>query len=546
MKKYSIVAFLALTISLSSCKKYLDLAPNENITEDQVFSTAIQAEAFVNNIYSVLPKRQTRGNGYFVAMDAISNEGAPTFWPGGITINLGGYSPSSFPIGNANIAPAQANPWNIAYNGIRKTNILLKRLPDLPANTPDEIAIKNRLRGEALFCRAFLYFDIIKFFGAFPIVDKPLELSDDFNEKRNTYEECVKFIEKDLDEAASILPLSYPANQLGRATKGLCLALKSRLLLYAASPLNTSDNEAKWAQAAKAAKSVIDLNQYTLYNVKADKRTNYKDIFNVYGNSELIWFNDMGNNKQYEQNFYPPGLSGYGCTAPTVNLVDEYQMANGKDITDPTSGYDPAKPYLNREPRFYATIWYNGSVIRGYTLAAKTGGLDAIGLGNTSTTTGFYLAKYCDESVSLTTGAGRQIMSIWFRLGEMYLNYAEAANEANASPANDPLIYNYINLIRNRAGIPDLPAGLSKDDMRKAIRRERRVELSFEEHRFFDDRRWKLKSSSPIFAHRWNTAGTSYTIEQVENRPFNEKMWYMPIPQPELDVLRNVTQNPGW
>jgi len=537
MKNHIIIAVLLLVLSLSSCKKYLDLAPNENITEDQVFSTAIQAENFVNNIYSVLPTSQTRAGDGFTAIDAVSDEGAPTFWNNGMAFNRGGYSPSSNPIGNI---------WANSYRGIRKANILLERLPDVPTISSDDVEIKKRLRGEALFCRAFLYFDILKFYGAFPIIDKRVAIDDQFQQKKNTYEECVAFMVKDLDEASNILDPSYPANLIGRATKGMCLALKSRLLLYAASPLNTPDNQTKWQQAASAAKAVIDLNLYPLYNVKANKADNYKDIFNVFANSEIIWFRNLGNNKNFEQAYYPPGISGWANTVPTQNLVDEYQMANGKNITDPTSGYDPANPYLNREPRFYATIWYNGSVIRGYTVAAKTKGIDGINGNNVNTTTGYYLAKFCDGSVSLTSGSGRQIMSVWFRIGEMYLNYAEAANEANTSPANDPLIYNYINLIRNRAGIPDLPIGLSKDDMRKAIRRERRVELCFEEHRFFDDRRWKLPSSSAIFAYRWNEAGTSYTKEQVETRPFDEKMWYMPIPQTELDILRNVTQNKDW
>lgn len=537
MKNYIIIALLLSTISLSSCKKYLDLAPNENITEDQVFSTVIQSESFVNNIYSTLPTMQTRGGDGFTAINSLSDEGAPTFWNNGMTFNRGGYSASSNPIGNI---------WANSYRGIRKANILLERLPAVPTTSDDDIATKKRLKGEALFCRAFLYFDILKFYGAFPIIDKRVDLSDDFKQKRNTYDECVAFMVSDLDEAASILPLSHTSGLLGRATKGMCLALKSRLLLYAASPLNTADSQAKWQQAANAAKAVIDLNQYPLYNAKANKSDNYKDIFNVYANSEIIWFRDLGNNKNYEQAFYPPGLSGWANTVPTQNLVDEYQMDNGKDITDPTSGYDATKPYVNREPRFYASIWYNGSVIRGYTVAAKTTGLDAINGANVNTTTGYYTAKFCDGSVSLTSGAGRQIMSIWFRIGEMYLNYAEAANEANTSPTADPLIYTYINMIRNRAGLPNLTIGLSKEQMRLAIRRERRVELSFEEHRFFDDRRWKLRTSSPIFGYRWNAQGTSYTVDQVEDRPFSDKMWYMPIPQTELDILKNVNQNPGW
>lgn len=537
MKKKLIMAIF-IGFLFSACKKnFLDLAPNENITEAAAFSTMIQTENFVNNIYSSLPTPQSRAGGN-VTFDCMSDEGAPTFSNDARTFNGGGYGPT-------NIATYIGNVWGNSFAGIRKANVLLDKLPNVPATNDEENATKIRLRGEALFMRAFLYFDLLKIYGRFPILTKVLTSADNFQIPRNTYDECVAFILKDLEEATSILPDSYPTNLLGRANKAMCKAVKSRLLLYAASPLNAVDNAGKWQAAAKAAKDVIDLNQFSLYNALANKADNYKAIFNVFANPEIIWFRNLGNVKLLEQLYYPPNGSGYGCESPTQNFVDEYQMANGKDITDPTSGYDAAKPYLNREPRFYATVWYNGSVLRGKAIQTYAGGTDAINAGSNNTKTGYYLRKKCDETVSLSSGPGRQAMSIWFRLAEFYLNYAEAANEAVVSPAADPLIYTYVNMIRTRAGLPNLSPGLTKDQMRLAIRHERRIELSFEEHRFFDDRRWKLTFGGNTKGIVWDAAGTSYTIITAENRAFNEKMWYMPIPQNEINIMK-IDQNPGW
>jgi hypothetical protein len=542
MKKIKIIAAILLltSITLSSCQKdFLDLAPNENISEEQAFSTMIQTENFANNIYAELPKYQTRTSHRFTPLDCLSDEGAPTYFGDGRTFNGGGYGPT-------NITNYIGDIWANAFRSIRKTDILLEKLPGVPSINPGDDDTRKRLRGEALFLRAFSYFDVLKVFGRVPIFATSLAPDADFKTARNTYEECVAFMQKDLDEAITLLPASYPNNQLGRANKAMCMALKSRLLLYAASPLNSADNAGKWQAAAKAAKDLIDLNQYSLYDLKSDKAENYKDIFNVFANKEIIWFLNLGNGKDFEQNYYPASNGGWGDVTPTQNLVDEYQMDNGKDITDPTSGYDAAKPYLHREPRFYGTVWYNGAVLRGTRIQTNPGGNAAINGGNDNTRTGYYTRKFCDESVDLNNGPGKQMMSIWFRLAEMYLNYAEASNEANANPSADPLIYSYINLIRSRAGLPGLTAGLSKDQMRLAIRHERRIELCFEEHRFFDDRRWKLTFGGKIKGIVWaDAAGTSFSLINAEDRPFEQKMWYMPIPQKEIDITK-MEQNPGW
>lgn len=539
MKTKLTITLLFIIIAFSACKKdFLNLAPNENISEEAAFSTIIQTENFVNNIYSGLPSAQTRTGDGFTGLDCLSDAGAPTFFENGNTFNAGGYGPT-------NIGNFIGGIWGNAFKGIRKANILLEKLPVVPTTNPEEESIKIRLKGEALFLRAFFYFDLLKIYGRFPIMDKRLPLDDNFQRPRNSYDECAAFILKDLNEAIAILPATHPAHLLGRANKAMCMALKSRLLLYAASPLNSADMASKWQEAAKAAKEIIDLNQYSLYNAITDKAENYKTIFNAFANNEIIWFLNLGNGKSYERNYYPPSNGGWGNVTPTQNFVDEYQMANGKDITDPASGYDPSNPYAGREPRFYATVWYNGSVLRSKKIQTFPEGTDGINGGSNNTKTGYYLRKFCNENINLTSGAGRQMMDIWFRLAEIYLNYAEASNEASTQPAADPLIYTYMNLIRERAGLPPLNPGLNKEQMRLAIRHERRIELSFEEHRFFDDRRWKLNFGGDIKGIIWNAEGTNHTIEVVQNRPFDQKMWWMPIPQSEIDIT-HIEQNPGW
>lgn len=536
--------FIALG-SLSACNKdFLNLAPNENISEDKVFGTVLQTQQFLNNIYGDLPNGFYHIAGDFDGFAALSDEGDPTFATALRTFNVGGYGPGNI--------KSYVSTWANSYKDVRKVNILLQNLDKVPVLPTDEQGAKTRIKGEALFLRAFYYFDILKTYGAFPIITEAFTAASDLNLPRNNYDECVAFIIKDLDDAVALLPLpsAQSANVYGRANKGMCMALKSRTLLYAASPLNNTGNDvAKWQRAADAAKAVIDLNQYHLYTANADVAENYKEIFSVYANPEIIMLNYSGNDNGLEQNYFPPGLGGWGCIVPTQNMVDLYQMANGKAITDPSSGYDPQKPYANREPRFYGTVLYNGAIVGGsYKLETFVGGADGIRGGNNNTNTGYYTAKWVDTHNAnfLYDGSSRPNFWVWFRLAEMYLNYAEAKNEAVADPTADPLIYSYVNIIRARAGLPGLPAGLSKDAMRQAIRHERNIELAYEEHRFFDDRRWKLTFGGDMKAIEWNTAGTSYKITIFQNRIFDPKQWYLPIPQSEIDIDKQLSQNQGW
>ncbi|NSL90028.1 RagB/SusD family nutrient uptake outer membrane protein [Chitinophaga sp. Mgbs1] len=539
---YLLYLMMGSGIFFSSCKKgFLDIATNENISKEQVFSSLDFTERFVNNIYTGIPNGFDRV-GEFVSLNALSDEGEPTFKQQAKEFNGGGYNASYFPVSSPS--------WANTYKNIRKTNLLLANIGGVPANGEADEQLKQRLRGEALFLRSFFYFDLLKFFGPFIISDRPLDVNENLQLPRNSYDECVAFLEKSLDEAIKLLPVTFDAGTgYGRATKGMCMALKSRLLLYAASPLNSADNAARWQKAAAAAKAVIDLNAYALYTKNTDKVINYQQIFQDYGNPELIMSLNFGAGKSLEQAFFPPGNSGWGNTVPTQEMADAYETSDGLLITDPGSVYNAARPYENRDPRFYASVLYHGQPFKGRKLDCSTTGIDGIRTSNNATTTGYYLRKYINENINLNTGAGRTMYWVWFRLAEMYLNYAEAANEAAANPSQDPLIYTYINLIRARSGMPALPAGLDKAAMRKRIRHERQIELAFEEHRFFDIRRWKTgETHLNGYTHgiEWTPDGSSYKIVEVFSRIFQQKMYYMPIPQSEVDKDKQLQQNNGW
>ncbi|HEU0227310.1 MAG TPA: RagB/SusD family nutrient uptake outer membrane protein, partial [Arachidicoccus soli] len=253
----------------------------------------------------------------------------------------------------------------------------------------------------------------------------------------------------------------------------------------------------------------------------------------------------------------PNGYDGWGGNVPLQNLVDDYEMNNGKSITDPTSGYDPTHPYDNRDPRFYATILYNGAPYRSSTVETYTpGGKDSKdGPSNWNTSkTGYYLKKFMDDNNPIDNPwsvAGNQPW-IYMRYAEILLDYAEAQNEA-VGP--DGTVYNAINSIRARASVnmPPLPSGLSQAQMRIAIRNERRVELAFEEQRFYDVRRWKIADSTenvPAYGISINKSGNTFTYNKIialDGRKFEDKEYWLPIPRAEIQASNNqLEQNSGY
>jgi hypothetical protein len=330
------------------------------------------------------------------------------------------------------------------------------------------------------------------------------------------------------------------------------MALKSRVLLYAASPLfNASDNVDMWKEAAKASYAVIGLNRYALEG-------SYSDLFLKADSWEMIFERRVENSNNFERANYPIGYDGGNTgTCPSQNLVDSYEMqGTGLSILDPLSGYKLDDPYAGRDPRFYASILYNNCDWAGRKLEIWNGGLDAPPTQN-ATKTGYYLKKYMTSAVRIGEGQNTVQRHTYyiFRLGEIYLNLAEAMNEAYG-PESDPdgigmTALAAVNVIRSRAGMPGFKSGLTKEDFKDKLRNERRVELSFENHRFWDVRRWKIGTDvfnedlRGIQVEKTGNSQFVYTPKFVENRTFEEKMYLYPIPYTET-VIANIPQNPGW
>ena len=352
MKNKILICCYILCVIITSCKKdVLNKTPLDSYTDQSVWNDLSLAEAFANNLYNVLPNAEHNWDNTTNRTWALSSACDEAFNKfndyNASVMNSGSLTPDN--LGNFDI-------WAPTYKIIQNCNIFLSRID----NVPGDQAWRDRLKGEVTYLRAYAYFKLIRDYGGVPLITKPFDLNSDFKQSRNTYDECSSFVSDELDKAAGLLPLQQSSANYGRATKAAALALKSTLLLYAASPQwNSSNDMARWQKASDAAKAVIDLNAFQLYNGK------YADLFTTQ-NSELIMVRET--NKQYmwsafqgvEMFLSPSGFHGWASFAPSQNLVDAFGTANGKDITDPTSGYDPQHPYVNRDPRFYQDIVYDG------------------------------------------------------------------------------------------------------------------------------------------------------------------------------------------
>ncbi|RZL02547.1 MAG: RagB/SusD family nutrient uptake outer membrane protein, partial [Pedobacter sp.] len=355
---------------------------------------------------------------------------------------------------------------------------------------------------------------------------------------------------------------AFDLNFIERPTKGAAIALKARALLYAASPLFNGGNiepanpvtgytnfsADRWQKAEQAALELIELSQFELMD-------DFKSVFITQANKERIFSKQGGApNISVETNNGPVGYSvsiNNGRTSPTQELVNAFGMANGLQITDVASGYQPNNPYANRDPRFYATIFHNGSQWLGRQVQTYEGGADKPGGSKQQTRTGYYARKFMGNFENVIRYDNVNHDYTLFRYAEVLLNYAEARNEFLTEPDNE--VYGNVEAIRQRAGLNpyQLPAGLTKLQMRDIIHNERRKELAFEEHRFYDVRRWKQaedlfdKQVHGMVIYQTGT-GTIYQEVPVLQLNFEKKMYLAPIPFYEVAKNRKMVQNPGW
>ena len=575
MKKiFLLIISGSLLLFVTSCNKdLLNITPTTGVSGQTLFSDPNLIEAYVNNNYRDLDYGfyNCHWQAFMLAGATDETLSAYESYSGVNVINKGqldktpsGGSFTGFFDGNA--YPRQQT-WANNYNYISQCNSLFENINNVQGLS---IADKNRLVGEMKTLRAWRYFQLVRHYNGVPLITKTFGLSDKFDAARNSADECFQFIIKDLDSAIALLP-AVAANK-GKIDQGIAMAIKSRVLLTYASPLfNSSNDVTRWQKAADAAKAVMDLTRYSLV-----PWTSYKSMFIKYdpANTENIFvsINQAGIASEGHQDNYPwPGLTFEYCImpfsrggnimyTPTQQLVDSYETTDGKAITDPSSIYDPKNPYTNRDPRFDIDILHQGSKLNLSTIDfINPSGVD---FNQNQTVTGYLLGKFVDPAVydatALTLGAG-QGNQPWIKLryAEILLNYAEAINEAQGPEnANDA-----VNLIRTRAGMPVLPAGLNQAVMRLRIQNERKVELSFEEHRFWDVRRWKIasvtnnitamgvsitKDGSNTLQYNYVVPNTGGNLDYDPVRFFKEANYFFPIPLSEIAADPNLTQNPGY
>ena len=554
---------LLTAASLVACNKSLNELPLEKYTEDYVFdprdSVGTNVEQVLNDIYSILPNGFNRIGVNF--LDAATDDAISSLY------NQGVENIAQSKINSATPHPDDA--WAKNFTGIYKASLFLKNVSVVPI--PQKIPY---WKGEARFLRSIFYFELLKRYGGVPLLgDSIYSYTDNLQLKRASFEDCVNYIVKECDSIKSMVrqePLS--TTDWGRISNGAVLALKARVLLYAASPLYNGGAAAgataeqkrlasyitydatRWATAAQAARDVINLGKYAL-------DPTFNNVFINRRGTENILSYLRGTTTDIEVNNGPVGFrtgtTGNGYTSPTQDLVEAYPMLDGTPITA-SATYSLQNQYVNRDPRLANTVLYNGVKWLNRNLEMFEGGLDKPNLGNlTQTRTGYYLRKFMGNLTTATSITAQNHNFCIFRYAEILLDFAEAQNEV-AGPTTE--VYQVLKDIRKRAGITigtntlyGLKANMTKDEMRTAIKLERRLELTFEEQRYWDLRRWKdaetalNKNLTGLIITKDATTGTvTYQKNNVLQTVFTTPMYLYPIPFTELMKNQQLIQNYGW
>ena len=583
--KYLMLLGASLLFMTSACTDGYESEPVEQFTLDYVFSrtdsAGIQAKRFLNDIYlNHLDNGHNRVGGDYLdaaSDDAISiNNSDPDVY----LLAVGRYS--------ANSPVSTDMKWGTYYQGIRKTNILINNIDVVPfnlkyTNAKNEVKPLNyTMKAEARFLRANLYFELVKRYGGVPLIgDNVYVLGDDMELPRNTFEQCINYIISELDEIKDDLrklPMDDAGDYAHAPTREACMAMKSRVLLYAASPLfnertiepgneligYASYDPERWELAAQVAKDFIDQfgpDGAGTFGLTSDYRNIFLNFYSGDNNPELIFFRQVGKTKSIETNNGPLGFSGNalgnGRTNPTQNLVESFPMLDGKMPKESKYTYQQNDQYKNRDPRLKWTILHNGSSWLGKILDTTQGGVNNPNGAQTNQTS-YYMCKFMDKCDEGRTDYDGEKMHLWpmYRYAEILLNYAEALNESQSVPSDD--IYNALIALRQRAGIEpgdDGLYGLKKpmdtNEMRKVIQNERRIEMAFEEQRYWDIRRWRLAEDiykEPLkgLTILGSNGAWNYHEMNIMSITFDNKRYFYPIPYSEVIKNKNMVQNPNW
>lgn len=575
MRKISFDKFVVLLLLLApACKKTLNPTVTTNLSADTVFTDSSYAMQFLNNIYTKVgfaadPKRFVV-NGIGAGLDAACDEAE-----GPNLSSSNGFTMFATGTVNPSIVPNDA--WSTPYTMIRAVNQFLVHLPEIPFNA----TLKQETKAEARFLRAWYYFIMLEHYGGVPLIgDSVFTAATPLNHTRNSFASCVNYILSECDSAAVYLPLTQSGANYGRASAGACMALKSRVLLFAASPLFQNGGFAKgmangldsivaypdqdanrWVLAANAAQTVINLNAYSLFvdSIPGELGYGFMSVFLQRYNTEYILANMMDGNKYLEVFWDVPSRGGGGGPHPYQELVDAYPMSNGLAITDPNSGYDPNNPYQNRDPRLNYTVLHDSSIRPIYNQPPAPVSIylnanvnppvavtqDAV---YTGTPTGFYIMKMLDTNVTQYGFNSSTRCLPLMRYAEILLNFAEATNESQGPIAQ---VHMAVEAVRQRAGLRpwQLPANLSQADMRTAIQLERQLEFAYEGIRYFDVRRWLIAGQTEtLLMHGMevdrSASGTVYKEFPVRQHNFTNAMYLWPLPLSEIAKSPQLLQNP--
>lgn len=606
MKKF---IYLLLVVGLTfatSCKKgFLDQVPNDRLTLDETFKTRSTAERFLNNIYSQIPDEFGQRN-----PDESRNAGVWTGAADEAEFVWGFNQANNVNIGSWDANTGFVNSyWNNFYRGIRSASFFMANIDKVTEDITPQITVQYKNEARAL--RAIYYFYLVRAFGPVIIlgdnVVEPDAPSESVQLPRSSMEECVAYIASELEAAAANLPtVAANDNNYGRINKGMALSYRLQAYLLAASPLYNGNSDlaalknkdgkqlvsqtadaSKWKRASDAYKAYITQfvpSTYSLYrkNDGAGVFSPYlscRDLFIDKFNSEIIMsrLDASIEGRQYELTPYHNGknseVRGSGGLSATQGQVDAFFMANGLSINDVGSGYqttgttlyqpvgspqatDTFNQWVNREPRFYVNITYHNSVWLNTTFGNiitemnNNGNSGKATGGNDYSVTGYIVRK----AMGLGNWHENNRPNILYRVGNLFLDYVEALNESTPGDAD---ILLYLNQIRSRAGIPTYGSGTgqiaaptTQDAMREAIRKERRVELAFENVRYFDTRRWKIAETTdngPMYGlNVTQNLPAFFTKTVFENRVFTKRHYLFPIPSKDVNSDNLMVQNPGW
>jgi len=588
-----ILSVVLMGVALASCDDLFEPA-QENLKDvSSMYGDASYAQGILGNAYILLPYANSPQTD-LATDDAVSNDQTNSY----LQMATGAWSSQNDP----------TSQWKNRLNAIQYVNIMVANAEKVAWSTDEGLQrlFSDLFKGDAYGMRALQMFYLLRAHAGMvdgvnemmgvPILREFQEAGADFNQPRATFRACIDSIMVDIDRALELLPYEYedvtddnavPAkykslgisagkytrafgyHQKGKINGMILRALRAQVALFAASPAYAQYSGVTMEQAARYAAELINTKEMPADGYKWFANTTEIGGLNKgYNSSESIWQTNVSERHSLEGDFYPPSINGLGRCNPSQNLVDAFPMTNGYPITDSRSGYNPQAPYADRDARLAAYILYDGQTIGSGNTTIITGTYgdnNVNGLNYTvgySTRTGYYMRKLLRPDVNLNPSniTNQKSYDARIRWTEMFLDYAEAANEAvgpNAAVAGSKwTAKSVIKSLRERAGIctgvddPYLDeCAQSKEKMRELIRNERRLELCFENHRFYDLRRWQVdlnKLNETVKGAEISAPNAGFKTIDVEQRNYKQHQFFGPIPYSEILKYDALQQNSGW